>query len=82
MVTRPERCPLVPVPEHGRLIDADAFSAKILEIVERQKYDDFYTKSLSVGEILRAVVHELRGEGLDGFGNAPTIIPASKEGEG
>lgn len=25
MVTRPERCPIVPVPEHGRLIDADAF---------------------------------------------------------
>lgn len=24
MVTRPERCPLVPVPPHGRLIDADA----------------------------------------------------------
>ena len=24
MVTRPERCPLVPIPEHGRLIDADA----------------------------------------------------------
>ena len=23
MVTRPERCPLVPVPQHGRLIDAD-----------------------------------------------------------
>ena len=25
MVTRPERCPLVPVPPHGRLIDADEF---------------------------------------------------------
>lgn len=24
MVTRPERCPIVPVPPHGRLIDADA----------------------------------------------------------
>ena len=24
MVTRPERCPLIPVPPHGRLIDADA----------------------------------------------------------
>lgn len=26
MVTRPERCLLVPVPPHGRLIDADAFT--------------------------------------------------------
>lgn len=25
MVERPKRCPLVPVPPHGRLIDADAF---------------------------------------------------------
>ena len=24
MVERPQRCPLVPVPDHGRLIDADA----------------------------------------------------------
>lgn len=28
---RDERCPLVPVPEHGRLIDAD----KCIEIIER-----------------------------------------------
>lgn len=72
----------IPVPAHGRLIDADAFCEKILEIVERQKYDDFYAKSFSVGAILREVVNELRGVGLDGFDNAPTIIPADKEGEG
>lgn len=29
MVTRPERCPLVPVPEHGRLIIEDG------EIIEQ-----------------------------------------------
>lgn len=33
MVNRPERCPLVPVPPHGRLIDADAK-------VQTQLYDD------------------------------------------
>ena len=77
--TRPSWCPLIPVPEHGRLIDADAFSAKILEIVERQKYDDFYTKNLSVGAVLREVVNELKGAGPAGFSNAPTIIPADKE---
>ena len=66
----------IPVPDHGRLIDADAFSAKMLEIVEQQKYDDSYAKSLSIGEILREVVHELRGEGLQGFENAPTVIEA------
>lgn len=72
---------LIPVPAHGRLIDADAFCEKVLEIVERQKYDDFYAKSLSVGAILREMVRELRGEGFDGFDNAPTIIPAEPEKE-
>lgn len=73
-------CPLIELPAHGRLIDADAFSAKILEIVERQKYDDFYAKSFSVGAILRTVVDELMGVGLNEFSNAPTIIPADKDG--
>lgn len=66
----------IELPPHGRLIDADAFSTKIIEIIERQKYDDFYAKSISVGEILREVVSELRGESLCGFNNAPTIIEA------
>lgn len=72
-------CPLIELPPHGRLIDADAFSAKIIEMVERQKYDDFYAKSLSVGAILREVVEELRGTAIDGFANAPTIIEAEGE---
>lgn len=73
-----ETCPLIEIPPHGRLIDADAFCEKVLEIVERQKYDDFYAKSLSVGAILREVVRELRGKGLDGFDNAPTVIEAEE----
>jgi len=76
MERRPDNCQLGYVPPHGRLIDADAFCEKVLEIVERQEYDDLYTKSLSVGAILREVVTELRGKGFDGFDNAPTIIPA------
>lgn len=27
MVTRPERCPLVPVPEHGKMTNADRIRA-------------------------------------------------------
>lgn len=79
--SKPDWCPLIPVPDHGRLIDANAFSEKILEIVERQKYDDFYAQSFSVGAILREVVNELKGVGLAGFSNAPTIIPADKEAD-
>ena len=72
-------CPLVSVPPHGRLIDADAFSAKIIEIIKAHDYDDFYAQSLSVGAILRDVVNELKGTSLDGFANAPTIIEAEGE---
>ena len=37
---RHERCPLVPVPPHGRLIDADAVKA---EMGEDRKYEDAWT---------------------------------------
>ena len=59
MVTRPERCPLVPVPPHGRLIDADAFG----EFPYNMDFCD-------------------GGEADEWIRNAPTIIPADKEGEG
>lgn len=36
MVTRPERCPLIPVPDHGRLIDADALREDWLENGENE----------------------------------------------
>ena len=59
----PEDCPLIPVPDHGRLIDANALE---------EKTDDRY----SLGEIGRRerddIVDALRY-------CAPTIIPADKE---
>lgn len=36
MVTRPERCPLIPVPPHGRLIDADALISRIYDAAKQQ----------------------------------------------
>lgn len=77
---KPEWCPLVPVPPHGRLIDADAFAADIIKIIESHNYDDYYAESFSVGAILREVVSELNGTSLQGCNNAPTIIEAD-EGE-
>lgn len=66
---RADNCPLVPVPDHGRLIDADALKESIKEARKAQPeiadvYDDDY---FLVAEWLAS---------------APTIIPASKEGEG
>ena len=37
MVTRPERCPLVPVPPHGALMDRDDFFANCPELVDGYK---------------------------------------------
>ena len=79
--SRPSYCPLVPVPPHGRLIDADAFAAKIIEIIKAHNYDDYYARFLSIGEILRMVVSELKGTSLQGFNNAPTIIEAEIDDE-
>ena len=43
MVNRPERCPLIPVSPHGRLIDADALIARIRRAKELQpELSDLY----------------------------------------
>ena len=56
---RPDWCPLVPVPEHGRLIDADAL---------RYWADD--SAMIAFDYVTRSQINA-----------APTIIPASEEGE-
>ena len=71
-------CPLVELPDHhGRLIDADAFAERIKSIIERQGYDDLAIgKFLTVGEVLNAVIDDLKGMALYGYENAPTIVEA------
>ena len=41
---RPSDCPLVPVPPHGRLIDADAFEEPFVEQIK--SYDEWISKML------------------------------------
>lgn len=68
---RLDDCPLVPVPDHGRLIDADALKAK------QQEDADLFINAVSLAEKSR------RDEALNAVANivnAPTIIPA-EEGE-
>ena len=55
-------CPLIPVPDHGRLIDADA-------LMKQVEHDT----------PLSAVYEKTMRRYLN---NAPTIIPADKEGNG
>lgn len=64
---RPDWCPLVPVPTpHGRLIDADKIGLTDFEIILCQKGNPFKNAL----EML-----------LEKIENAPTVIPASEEGE-
>ena len=76
---REEHCPLVPVPPHGRLIDADALMHEF-EKAQRtmQQHGQEYSCSfMSSGQEISTewyCVEEM-------VENAPTIIPASEEVE-
>jgi len=58
---RRDDCPLVPVPQHGRLIDADAFIEKCEEMADKEDGNQ-----LDALVLLRWFLEQ----------NAPTIIPA------
>jgi len=64
-------CPLIPVPDHGRLIDADALTAHFKEIadIEWNKKAAPLSWTYAFEDV------------MDDIANAPTIIPADKEGE-
>lgn len=87
MVNRPERCPLIPVLDHGRLIDADAFikqkTEQICENCDRRR-------GMKDGKLTKRFVYAIgdapcracdTGDMLDYVDDAPTIIPG-EEGEG
>lgn len=58
---KPDWCPLIPVPDHGRLIDADALAKHITV--------EWFCGNKRMNVPWRSVE------------DAPTIIPADKEGE-
>ena len=62
-VKRLDNCPLVPVPQHGRLIDADA----VIDLVMQYCPDDDGVCS-KAGADLRELLDEIE--------NLPTVIPA------
>ena len=59
--------PLIEIPPHGRLIDADAFIKRISELVRKAETDGFDLGAAWYKAFIRHI--EL----------APTIIPADKE---
>ena len=64
---RPDYCPLIPVPEHGRLIDANALYK---EAFKRSETKDGYYNCLE--PVISCYTID----------NAPTIIPADPAEEG
>lgn len=59
---RMDNCPLVPIPPHGRMIDADAVAKMVLDSVNQEDAQGFmFTKIIC--QILK---------------DAPTIIPAEE----
>ena len=65
-ISRQANCPLISVPDHGRLIDADALMSKFAEKVRRSNNSDF--APIPRWNHAVAIVEEM-----------PTIIPADKE---
>ncbi|MBQ1577054.1 MAG: hypothetical protein IIZ83_08850 [Oscillospiraceae bacterium] len=78
MVTRPERCPLVPVPPHGALKDADALRQSIKESIDECHA---WAEEVNEGEMYARVSQAL-GTFVEcslRIKAAPTIIPAEEE---
>lgn len=66
---RPQFCPLIPVHDHGRLVEADAVVEQIDEWIDAVGYATVGKGMSYYGELLGCIE------------DAPTIIPADKEDE-
>ena len=80
MLGKPKFCPLVPVPPHGRLIDADALMQEF-EKAQRamaQHGQEFSCSFMSSGQEISTEWYCVE----DMLENAPTIIPAEEVGNG
>jgi hypothetical protein len=70
-LSKPCNCPLVPIPPHGRLIDADALTAELWK--QRRNY-----QLLDNTQTADKIMHGLyRAEQI--IGDMPTIIEAEGE---
>ena len=73
-----------PLPKgHGRLIDADAFIARLEDASKRQTYKKLLIDDcLTVDDVFKAIIESLQNKGLAN-GDTPTIIEADRsESEG
>ena len=63
----------------SRLIDADAFAEFITDCIKRHHYEDLKLNhtTMTVSDVLDAVMADIKGTGIDGFKNAPTVDAVS-----
>lgn len=80
-------CPLIPVPDHGRLIDVDAF---IKQQTEQICKNCDRRRGMKDGKLTKRFVYAIgdapcracgTGDMLDYVDDAPVIIPADKEAD-
>ena len=64
---RSDWCPLIEVPEHGRLIDADAFERNLILMQNARNQNNLVARG----------IRKARGVARD----LPTVIPSDKDGE-
>ena len=64
-------CPLIPIPDHGRLVDADAFRE---EMDKRYPFDKFTQSKHGEADAAKGTIIMM-------LANAPIIIPAEKEAD-
>ena len=65
--SRTDWCPLIEVPEHGRLIDADVFERNLIPMQNARNQNNLVARG----------IRKARGVARD----LPTVIPADKDGE-
>ena len=66
---RADNCPLIPVPPHGRLIDADELAIRVKSQIQ-SSFCNQHNATLVFAQGLKLFVE-----------NAPTVIEASEDGE-
>ena len=69
MLGKPQFCPIIPVPDHGRLIDADALQSVTIE----QQSNDYNIKAVPRNWAYAFCAFE------EIVADAPTVIPADGE---
>ena len=62
-LVKPSWCPLIPVPEHGDLIDRQKFYEKIVQHIKDTESEDFTDKEREMVQMaMKAVLYELLNE--------------------